>query len=111
MSALNRGNIYRFLAKPFRNDTLIQAVEESIAKYHENIYEKETLDKTLKGVIKLLLDILSVVNKSAFEFSADLRIMLKDIADSLYQGVVLFSHVFGKNNKEKQKYGCSRDLY
>jgi response regulator RpfG family c-di-GMP phosphodiesterase len=70
---VNESNIFRFLTKPCPGRFLVKAVEDA-QKLHEIVVaEKELLNKTLSGSIKLLTDILSMVESPSFGQSQTLR--------------------------------------
>jgi response regulator RpfG family c-di-GMP phosphodiesterase len=69
IAVVNEGQIFKFLTKPCPPETLIKAVNDSIRQYELIRAEKELLNSTLKGVIRLLIDILSVLNPEAFSKS------------------------------------------
>ncbi|MBI9070713.1 MAG: response regulator [Melioribacteraceae bacterium] len=73
ISAVNEGNIFRFLTKPCQKEQLLKVLYDGTRQYQLINNEKELLDKTLKGTIKVLLDILSIVNPSAFSKAARIR--------------------------------------
>lgn len=73
ISAVNEGNIFRFLTKPCPKDQLVKILYDGTRQYQLINSERELLDKTLKGTIKVLIDILSIVNPSAFSKAARLR--------------------------------------
>jgi response regulator RpfG family c-di-GMP phosphodiesterase len=58
---VNEGNIFRFLIKPCPQETLLRAIEDARAQHRLITSEKELLNKTLSGSIKLLTEILSTV--------------------------------------------------
>lgn len=64
--AVNKGNIFRFLTKPCSPSELSQALLLGMKQYHITIAEKELLEKTLKGSIVVLTEILSLMNPIAF---------------------------------------------
>lgn len=66
IDAVNEGNIFRLLTKPCSGEKLIANLNEGIKQYSLVTAEKELLQKTLKGTIKVLIDILSSVNPAAF---------------------------------------------
>lgn len=80
INAVNEGNIFRFLTKPCPKDQLIKAIYDSFQQYQLIMSEKELLDKTLKGSIRVLIDILSVVNPSAFSQANRFSNLAKKIA-------------------------------
>ena len=71
--AVNEGRIFRFLTKPCPPETLGQALDEGLELYRLRYAEKELLEKTLKGSIKLLGDILSIVSPKLFSHSSRVR--------------------------------------
>jgi response regulator RpfG family c-di-GMP phosphodiesterase len=66
ISAINDGNIFRFLIKPCPPHELIRALDACIEQYKLVMAEKELLKGTLQGSIKVLCDILSLSNPKAF---------------------------------------------
>ncbi len=83
IDAVNEGNIFRFLNKPCSIDNLTNALNASIEQYNLITMEKELLNKTLKGSIKLLIDVLSLVNPSAFSRAERVRKLASSLADRL----------------------------
>jgi CheY-like chemotaxis protein len=66
IEAVNEGNIFRFLTKPCPKETLVKAIEDGLAQYRLVNAEKELLEHTLMGSIKVLTDFLSVASPAAF---------------------------------------------
>ena len=66
MDAVNRGNIFRFLAKPCEKETMIEAINAGIYQYRLVMVEKELLEDTLMGSIKVMTDVLSAASPEAF---------------------------------------------
>ncbi len=66
MHAVNEGNIFRFLTKPCQRETLYWAIDAGIRQYRLVIAERILLEKTLMGSIKVLADVLALVNPIAF---------------------------------------------
>ncbi|HTR24703.1 MAG TPA: HD domain-containing phosphohydrolase [Terriglobales bacterium] len=66
MDAVNEGNIFRFLTKPCEKDTLSKAMTAGIVQHRLVTAEKELLENTLMGSIKVLTDVLSAVSPEAF---------------------------------------------
>lgn len=73
MGVVNEGNIFRFLTKPCPPDVLAKALNDGLAQYRLVIAEKELLSKTLSGSIKLLTDILSIIDTPSFGRTQILR--------------------------------------
>lgn len=83
VAVVNEGHIFRFLTKPCPPDRLAQAVRDGIEQHHRIVAEKELLEKTLQGSIKLLTEILSITNPEAFKISLHLRKTVHHIAERL----------------------------
>ncbi|MBI5324320.1 MAG: response regulator [Ignavibacteriae bacterium] len=81
--AVNQGNVFRFLTKPVNAEAFISSLNDCCAQYQLITSEKELLDKTLKGSIKILIDILSFTNPSIFNLSSRYRTMSKKIGEAL----------------------------
>ena len=88
IDAINEGDIFRFLNKPCSPDQLAHAIEASIQQHHLIIAERELLQKTLRGSIRALSEVLSLVNPEAFGRVGIHRKMMKGIADYLKIGKV-----------------------
>lgn len=66
MDAVNEGNIFRFLTKPCEKDVLGKALTTGLVQHRLVVAEKELLEKTLMGSIKILTDVLSAASPEAF---------------------------------------------
>lgn len=73
IDAVNEGHVFRFLVKPCPPETLIQAIEAGLAQYRLVMAERDLLERTLTGSVKLLTDLLSASNPLAFSQAARLR--------------------------------------
>jgi response regulator RpfG family c-di-GMP phosphodiesterase len=73
IAAVNEGHIFRFLTKPCDSTTLIKALAAGQQQYRLIMAERELLEKTLTGSIKVLMNILSLVNSEAFSRAERLR--------------------------------------
>ena len=83
IDAINRGAIFRFLTKPCSTENLTRAIHAGLEQYHLITAEKELLEKTLKGSINILTDILSLAYPIAFSQSMRLRKYAIQIAQQL----------------------------
>ena len=83
IDAVNEGNIFRFLTKPCPPDKLALAIGEGLKQYSLVIAERELLEETLKGSIKVLSEILSLLNPEAFGRSARIKGYVVEIAEKL----------------------------
>jgi len=66
ISAVNEGSVFRFLTKPSPVDVMVRTLEVAMKQYSLVVAERELLRGTLRGCIKVLTDILSLVNPEAF---------------------------------------------
>lgn len=73
VDAVNDGCIFRFLSKPCSPDDLAEALEAGLAQYRLIRSERELLANTLNGSVKLLTEILSIVNPLAFGRAESVR--------------------------------------
>ncbi|MGQ9668744.1 MAG: HD domain-containing phosphohydrolase [Desulfosoma sp.] len=73
MDAVNHGNIFRFLTKPCPPETLILAIQAGLRQYRLVKAERDLLEKTLRGAIQVMADVLSLVNPEAFGRASRVR--------------------------------------
>lgn len=66
IEAVNQGNIFRFLTKPCESEDLATTLDAALKQYQLVTSERELLEKTLKGSIDLLVELLSTLNPIAF---------------------------------------------
>jgi response regulator RpfG family c-di-GMP phosphodiesterase len=66
VEAINQGNIFRFLTKPCEPEVLASAINAGIEQYRLITSERELLEKTLMGSIKVLTDVLSAASPEVF---------------------------------------------
>lgn len=83
IDAINEGYIYRFLTKPCDSEILTEAIKQGIKQFRLLTAEKELLEKTLRGSIKVLIDILSISNPSLFNRASLMRDLAKKIISRL----------------------------
>lgn len=73
MDAVNEGAIFRFFNKPCSTETLCKGLDAALEQYRLLTAEKELLEKTLSGSIKLLMDVLSLVAPEAYGQATRMR--------------------------------------
>ncbi len=66
ITAVNAGNLFRFLTKPCTPDELAVTIEAAVAQHRLIVAERELLEKTLSGSVKVLTEVLSIVSPRAF---------------------------------------------
>jgi response regulator RpfG family c-di-GMP phosphodiesterase len=79
ISAVNEGNIFRFLTKPCSTDVLLKALDACVEQYRLVISEKVLLEQTLRGSIKALVDALSMANPTAFGRATRVRQIVEQL--------------------------------
>lgn len=80
IEAVNEGNIFRFMTKPCPPETLAKAIQQGIRQYRLIISERELLEKTLRGSIKVLCEVLALLNPEAFGRASRITRYAKEIA-------------------------------
>lgn len=73
VDAVNIGQVFRFLQKPCSSEVMGIALQDGIHHHQLQAVERELMEKTLNGAIKILLDVLAVVDPFAFGRSQKLR--------------------------------------
>lgn len=66
MTAINKGQIFSFLTKPCPHEVLQETLINAVRQYRLVHSEKELLEKTVKGSIELLSELLAMVKPSIF---------------------------------------------
>ncbi len=80
IDSVNKVNIFRLITKPCESEDLIKIIDQGVEQYQLVISEKELLQKTFRGSIKLMVDMLAAVNPIVFSQSARLRELADKIA-------------------------------
>jgi response regulator RpfG family c-di-GMP phosphodiesterase len=83
IKAVNEGNIFRFFTKPCPPEDMAQAIEAGLKQYNLVRSERDLLEHTLAGSVKVLIDVLSLVNPEAFRTTRLLRNWMRRAADRL----------------------------
>jgi len=73
VSAVNKGQIFRFLTKPCPAEDLLACVEAAVDQYRLVTAERVLLQHTLIGCIRALVDVLALTNPVAFGRASRLR--------------------------------------
>ncbi|WP_158269628.1 HD domain-containing phosphohydrolase [Desulfonatronum sp. SC1] len=85
IAAVNEGSVFRFLTKPCSAQHMKRVLEDALRQYRLVTAEKQLLEQTLSGSIKVLTELLALVNPDAFGRSNRIHRLVRQIA--LYQGV------------------------
>ena len=73
VKAVNEGAIFRFLTKPCSPDVLRGTVEDAVEQWRLVNAERELLEGTLRSAIRVLTEVLALVNPPAFNCSSRLE--------------------------------------
>ena len=80
ISAVNDGQIFRFLTKPCPPAALRQAVTAAAEQYRLVTSEKVLLEQTLSGAINMLAEVLAVARPKAFGRASRLKVLVNKLA-------------------------------
>ena len=80
---VNEGYIFRFLSKPCSPDSLAVALAAGLSQFQLVTAEKELLTKTLTGGVKILTEVLSLVNPTAFGNATRIRNLTCQICEEV----------------------------
>lgn len=84
IQAVNMGNLFRFLTKPCPPDALVAALDAALAQHHLLTAERELLEKTLSGSVRVLTEILALTNPRAFGKAQRMRRVARKLADAVH---------------------------
>ena len=86
IEAVNKGQIFRFLNKPCSTAVLVPALALAQRQHRLITAERELLDKTLMGSVKVLAELLSLSNPTAFSRGYRIKNIVVELAQLLEQG-------------------------
>lgn len=81
--AVNDGDVFRFLNKPCNSEQLKLVLGQALRQFELVTAEKELLEKTLRGSIQVLADLLGIVKPESFGRSNRLRRKAREVADHI----------------------------
>lgn len=73
IDAINTGAIFRFLTKPCPQEQMEQGLDAAREQYRLVTAERELLEKTLAGSVKVLIDMLAMASPIAFSRATRIR--------------------------------------
>ncbi len=83
VEAINQGQIFRFLNKPCPEDILRNALHDALRQHELITAEKTLLQHTLAGSVKVLMDVLSLIDPMAFGQATRIREWSRQLAPKL----------------------------
>lgn len=88
ISAVNRGDIFKFLRKPTRIAEFSSAMRAAVLRHQLETAERDLLEKTLRGSIEMLTEALSLANPLVFGRSAGLKNDMAQLARRMQVGPI-----------------------
>jgi response regulator RpfG family c-di-GMP phosphodiesterase len=82
IDAVNQGGLFRFLTKPCDTDTLTAALDAALAQHRLVTAERELLDRTLRGSVQVLGEVLALANPAAFGRALRVQALARELAKS-----------------------------
>lgn len=73
VDSVNEGNVFRFVSKPVRIETLVAIIEAAVERYESLLTEREMMETTVRTSVNLLLEVLATVDPPSFELSQRVR--------------------------------------
>jgi len=86
INAVNEGNIFRFLAKPCTRELLAKALNAGLVQHRLVTAEKNLLERTLRGSVQVLTEVLSLVNPAAFSRAMRIRRYISQVVARMELG-------------------------
>ncbi len=83
ISAVNDGKVYRFVRKPCQPADLLAAIKDGAQHHALLMREKNLLEQTLSGSVKVLTDMLSLAKPEAFKKTSKVQKWAKVLAPTL----------------------------
>ncbi|GAB4455039.1 MAG: response regulator [Anaerolineae bacterium] len=83
IDAVNSGSIFKFLTKPCPIELFTETLYDGIKQYQLVTAERELLEQTLNGSIKVLIEVLSLANPAAFGRAARAARLVGKMAEKL----------------------------
>ncbi len=83
IAAVNDGQIYRFLTKPTEADRLRATLGDAVRQHELLTAERDLLERTLRSSVKVLTDVLGLVNPEAFSRASRVHEITAKVASTL----------------------------
>ncbi len=83
IAAVNEGNIFRFLCKPCPTEVLLTSLDSAVEQYRLVTAERDLLENTLNGAVKVLSNVLGLASPEAFSRSGQVKSYVKRMVKAL----------------------------
>ena len=84
VAAVNDGNIFRFLIKPCPRPVLVRALTDAVDQHRMITAERVLLERTLRGSVAALFDVLNLANPLAFARAARIRQIVLEMVEAVH---------------------------
>jgi len=81
VAAVNEGNIFRLLIKPMEPGALAKALSAAAEQHHLLVAQRELLENTLNEVIRVLTDVMALIDPMACSRSSRLKRYVRHMVD------------------------------
>lgn len=72
IKAINESDIYKILLKPCSHEKICSTIDTALKLYNAQKIEELLMDKSLKGFVHIMLDLLNVISPEIFKRSIDI---------------------------------------
>ena len=83
INAINESDVFRYLTKPCPVDSLITAISSAAEHYRLLNTERELLDGTLQQIVRVLIELIGLVDPEVQRTSSDLRKLVAGMCTAL----------------------------
>ncbi len=83
IDAVNKGDIFHFLTKPCGPIEMAHALESALEQRRLIVAERELLEKTLRGSVHVLTEVLSLTNPEAFGRMARIKRLMRRVGEKI----------------------------
>jgi response regulator RpfG family c-di-GMP phosphodiesterase len=83
VKAVNEGSIFRFMTKPCSTEAFAETISAGLQQHRLITSEREILEKTLSGSVRMLTEILSLIDPRSFGRAEILRDNVRMVANEL----------------------------
>lgn len=81
--AVNEGNVFRFLCKPCAADALTRAITACVEQYRLVTAERDLLERTLAGTLRVTAEVLELVDPVAFGAATRMKRHVRSIVKEM----------------------------
>jgi response regulator RpfG family c-di-GMP phosphodiesterase len=81
--AVNQGEIFRFLSKPCDSNLLTVTLDQAVRQHELITAERTLVEGTLKGAIRMLVDLLSLLDPISFGRAQEMGELAEEVAHEL----------------------------